>query len=483
MGNANILGAEPYGLRFNFNLPPSVGAGRYDRLGALEEYNGVNGALAWNPEIAAKCTVQNRMRRCVIPDTIADPAKPQNSVAYYLHPTDSTKKADGTAAKLDGTDGQVMVEIPRFFQKAVYSESSPDEMEWWISPSPKAGYTVHPAFFKIIDGKKTEVPFRYMSAYEGVLQLGDQYLDYYDYEGTPNAVHQRIATNERQLRYQAAPKLASVKGRLPVAQGTRAEFREAARNRDGNADDSTWRLTDWSLWSAIQLLFLVEYGTFNSQGALAGDNAGGLSNLTPARWAASVSGGSSAYLPIVPTGGTESLGNGSGNVPLKDIYGEGAGLPIFDGTNDLYWTDVIPCYRGIESPYGHIWQWLDGIVLDFNTVNRLDAYASPGAFLDDTPSAAYRKFIAHGEANNVPDSGYFARIHEAAGLDGFYPRASGGSTITGITDYYYNTSGAGKRVVAVGGLSAYGGRAGVFYVLAYYGSGSRDTYIGGRLCL
>ena len=477
------MGAEPYGLRFNFNQPPTAGAGRYDRLGALEEYNNASGALAWNPEIAAKCTVQNRMRRCVMKDTIADPAKPQNSVVYYLHPTDSTKRADGTAAKLDGTDGQVMVEIPRFFQRAVYSDSSPDTMEWWISPSPKAGYTVHPAFFKIIEGEKTEVPFRYMSAYEGVLQLGDNYLDYYDYEGDPNTVHQRLAENERQLRYQTNPKLASVKGKLPVAQGTRAEFREAARNRDGNTDDSTWRLTDWSLWSAIQLLFLIEYGTFSSQGALAGDNAGGLSNLASGSWAASVSGGSSTYVPIVPTGGTESLGNGSGNVSLKDIYGEGAGLPIFDGANDLYWDDVIPCYRGIESPYGHIWQWLDGIVLDFDTVNRLDAYVSPGAFLDDNPSDAYRKFIAHSEADNVPGSGSFARIHEVAGLDGFYPRASGGSTITGITDYYYNTSGAGKRVVAVGGNSSIGGYAGVFCVYATNGSGSRITNVGGRLCL
>ena len=119
LGNANILGAEPYGLRFNFNQPPTAGAGRYDRLGALEEYNNASGALAWNPEIAAKCTVQNRMRRCVMKDTIADPAKPQNSVGVLPAPYWIPRKGQmGTAAKLDGTDGQVMVEIPEVFPES-----------------------------------------------------------------------------------------------------------------------------------------------------------------------------------------------------------------------------------------------------------------------------------------------------------------------------------------------------------------------------
>ena len=292
-----------------------------------------------------------------------------------------------------------------------------------------------------------------MSAYEGVLQLGDNYLDYYDYEGDPNTVHQRLAENERQLRYQTNPKLASVKGKLPVAQGTRAEFREAARNRDGNTDDSTWRLTDWSLWSAIQLLFLIEYGTFSSQGALAGDNAGGLSNLASGSWAASVSGGSSTYVPIVPTGGTESLGNGSGNVSLKDIYGEGAGLPIFDGANDLYWDDVIPCYRGIESPYGHIWQWLDGIVLDFDTVNRLDAREPFWTIILQT----HRKFSPIAKPIT-----FGQRLQDTRRIG--HPRASGearspGSRITTT-----------RRARASGWLRWAGFDAGVFCV--HYGSGT-----------
>src|SRR4030042_7038784 len=48
--------------------------------------------------------VQSRMKRCVVEDG--------GAVAYYLYPTDSTLKADGsTPSVLDGTDGQGMVGV------------------------------------------------------------------------------------------------------------------------------------------------------------------------------------------------------------------------------------------------------------------------------------------------------------------------------------------------------------------------------------
>ena len=436
-------------------------------------------------EIGGKCTVQRRMRRCVVQDTIIDPLHPQNSVAYYLHPSDSTKKADGSAAKLDGQDGQVMVEIPKFWQKVVYDPSNPDVMEWWISDRALAGYSVHPAFQKIVGGILVEVPYRYIGAYMGVLQDSNgEYQDCYDVDiNAANYPHVRTITTERKLQTQTTPRLGSVKGKLPIGTGSRAEFRAAARRRDSNTDDSTWRLCDWSLWGAVQLMLLVEYASFNSQKALSGNDTGGLSNLASGTWGASVSGGSTTYMPIVSTGGTESLGNGSGNVALTELYGGGDGLPVYTGSEKTYWKDVIPCYRGIESPYGNIWQWLDGIILDFATVSRMDAYVSAGAFVDDTPSAAYRKIIEHGGIDNNPASGYISRIHESARLDGFYGKAVGGGQTIGLSDYYYNTSAAGKRVVAVGGSSFTAGTAGVFFVSANNGSGSRYAVVGGRLCL
>lgn len=51
--------------------------------------------------------IHERMRRCLLND--------DGTVNYYLSLNDSTLKADGTAAVLDGTDGQVMVEIPKCY--------------------------------------------------------------------------------------------------------------------------------------------------------------------------------------------------------------------------------------------------------------------------------------------------------------------------------------------------------------------------------
>ena len=60
-------------------------------------------------EYHATLPLHVKMRRCVQRD--------DRTVAYYLHPMDSTRKEDGSPAKLDGTDGQVMVEIPRHWRR------------------------------------------------------------------------------------------------------------------------------------------------------------------------------------------------------------------------------------------------------------------------------------------------------------------------------------------------------------------------------
>jgi hypothetical protein len=38
-------------------------------------------------------------------------------INYYLNPNDETLKEDGTPAILDGSDGQVMEEIPSYYRK------------------------------------------------------------------------------------------------------------------------------------------------------------------------------------------------------------------------------------------------------------------------------------------------------------------------------------------------------------------------------
>ena len=53
--------------------------------------------------------IQNKIKACLLLEN--------GTVNYYLNPTDWTKKLDGTASNLDGTDGDVMIEFPSYYIK------------------------------------------------------------------------------------------------------------------------------------------------------------------------------------------------------------------------------------------------------------------------------------------------------------------------------------------------------------------------------
>ena len=159
--------------------------------------------------------IQTKMKRCVL--------NADGTVKYYLNASDSTKKADGSTAIIDGTDGNVMVEIPKFWYKY---ENVGGVHKWSISASVQDGYEVHPAFIR----GGVEKSFRYYCAYQGFTLSG---------------------------------KLISGSSRVPTTSKTRATFRtEAAANGTG------WSQIDWNLLTAVQLLYLVEFANFNTQAML-----------------------------------------------------------------------------------------------------------------------------------------------------------------------------------------------------------------------
>lgn len=128
----------------------------------------------------------------------------------------------------DGTKGNVMVEIPKFWTKKV---PTADGYEFWISNGPTAGFTIHPAFYRDRGtGKADEVEKRYIGAFLGS-KVGSKLFSYSNV----------IALNRTDI-------------------GT---FREMAQSHGAG-----WGIEDFHLISAIQLLYLVEYANFNSQAAI-----------------------------------------------------------------------------------------------------------------------------------------------------------------------------------------------------------------------
>jgi len=354
------------------------------------------------------------MKRCIVNDA--------GVVQYYLDPADSTKKADGTASVLTGADGQVMVEIPAFYYKHSYANTI---HHWEISLNPATDFTIHPAFLK--DG--TQTAFRYIGAYEGTLYdiSGSAYTD-----GNVGQVKDFTPTT--------GDKLSSVSGKLPVTNGTRANFRAIAANRGIG-----WRQQDFYISSAIQLLYLIEYASFNSLVAI----GSGITNVTD--WAAY-----NNYYPIAPSGNSNVIGNATGNTA-------GAAAAATEVTKHM-------SYRGIENFYGHLWKWVDGM-----NINNNRAYVSNtrSDFADDTTI----NYTDTG-VNMINADGYQATLLNIS--TGFLPASVGASSSTKITDYYWQST--GWRVGFLGGDAYYGLAAGACCWYLANASAALNSDVGGRLC-
>lgn len=367
--------------------------------------------------------IQSRMRGCLLND--------DGTVNYYLSATDWTKKEDGaTASVLTGADGQVMVQIPKFWYRYGYAGTT---HLCEVSPVPLAGFEPHPAFFK--DG--AWVDNRYIGAYEGVLYdtSGAAYTD-----GSAGQVKDWTATT--------GDKLSSVSGFFAVSNGTRAQFRVIAANRG-----TGWRQQDYDLTAAIQLLILTEYASFYSQSVI----GPGISNV--ADWAAY-----NSYYPIAPSG----LGNAIGNATGTNAAASNAAAATVAATGYLK-------YRGIENFYGHLWKFVDGLNINNNIPYRCNVGAN---FADDTASNYTRMVDCLGAAVTLHNgNGYVATIKKMKW--GFLAASVGADGATKITDYYYQD--AAWRVALFGGGAGHGAADGFCCWYLDGAAASAFSHVAGRL--
>lgn len=237
----------------------------------------------------------------------------------------------------DGTNGQVMVYVPKFWYKTDVSGTGDLEGsiirhgKWSIANQATDGYKLHPAF--IADNGTTERDYFLYGAFEGVGQSSN---------GTYN-------TSYNTTDYM----LGSVGGNIYVpTQGlTRAVARTMATNRGAG-----WYLAGIRQTAAIQILMGVELG-FNSQAAM-GNGVTYVSGGTPR--ATGVTVGNNSTRPV-------------SNSPVS--------------------------YRGIENIWCNCLTWLDGVsfqsrdIYISNTLNCEDGtttgYTALGFSIPNTSSGYY----------------------------------------------------------------------------------------------
>lgn len=315
---------------------------------------------------------------------------PDKTVIGYHHPDDTNKWEDSTPVdwtEYENNGWNCMVQIPKFYYKSELGTVNGNKtFRWYISDTPAPGFKVHPAFIRA----GVEKDYIYFSAFEG------SWISY---------------------------KLRSLPNKSVMNNRTIVQFRT-----DAQANGEGWEQQDFLSTSAIQLLYLLEYGHFDSQ-TMIGQGRVTISSSTTGR----------------------SLSNGN------KTFG-----------NNQYMT-----YRGIENFWGNRWKLMDGI----NIKNNKEAFIADsnfayGKFDGNYVSVGFVMPIADGTINDI---GY----SEVCDF-GFLPiEVNGSGNNLGLYDYY--SPGGFGAAVAFGGGGGDGSRAGAFRLDVYGLDSSSSADRGARL--
>ena len=400
------------------------------------------GAAALHQELP----VQSQMRRCVVDST--------GAVKYYLSATDSTKKADGTAANLTGADGQVMVEIPAHYRKCSLN-SAQGYMDVEISL-----YNFEGAI---------PVPRYLVGAYEASLDRDNNLLS--------SVVNKTAAFRGGNNNADWDGTYRSLLG-LPATNINLNNFRQYGRNRG-----TGWGCYDWNAHLAIYWLFAIEYATLNSQKAFTstltaeGFHQGGLGRgvSTFTKWS-----NYNSSNPIIPCGFTNSLGNNTGVVTftLTPEQAEAFGSEH---------SEIVPSYRGIENPFGHLWKWTDGVLGKGVNGKYQEIYVSRNP--SQYANAINESYVDMGRT--ATGNGFCKAIlasdsshpQEQRVYGDIFDRDNSGSNNTFFCDNHYSSN-VNNSIYGLqfGGSASDGASAGLACMFVGSAPDSKGTSLGSRLC-
>lgn len=386
-----------------------------------------------NPNLHRTLPVHSQMRGCLLND--------DGEVTKYLN------ESDWTSETRDGSQGQVMVEVPEHYVKF---ETEGTKRRVKMSITPVVGYK--------------KISRYYVSAYEATVQRSTSKLSSVvntdaDYRGGSN-------NTEWDGTYR------SLLG-TPATSISRTNFRTYARNRKEGSTE--WNCMTYDIQKDLYWLFVVEYATLNTQkafnsaktseGYAQGGLGDGFTTLDWNKWT-----NFNGNYPVVPCGYTDELGNGTGQKEYS--------MPSeYDATiKKLY----VPRYRGVENPFGHIWQWTDGINVQIEPgdgLSKVFVCDDPSKFNDsnydgyqhvgnEARTEAYVKSVIFGEKGEI------------------IPDVVGGSSSTYFCDYHYTNIPTTEtlRGVRFGGAADAGSYAGFVYASSPYVPSATSAHFGSRLC-
>jgi hypothetical protein len=298
-------------------------------------------------------------------------------------------------------------------------------------------------------------------------------------------------TNNRELPYfdfgkyqasKAATKLQSVSGAYPLMNDTIVNFRTYAQNN--NADGLLgYQQLDIHAIDVLQTLFYVEFATLNSQAIMLGYTNGQYSASHVATVAENGTNRiiiANAYAALFKVGQAISIGTSLGGnqicynrtITSIDVYDASNKAITFDGaTENIALGNIVynsgrksgacdavvatsgvltannglyPCkYRGIENPFGNMWQWVDGLNI---TDRQAWICKNPANYASNVFASPYEQLsYVNASAGGYPT---------AMGYDANYPFAQLPSTVGVDSSHYYSDyyfQGTGQRGARFGG--------------------------------
>ena len=396
-----------------------------------------------NPLYHKYLPIQSQYKGCLVKNGV---------VNYYLDPNDWSMKADGTPSVLDGTDGDVMVHIPKF-----YGKSGSNGNKRWVRIATTK-----------IDSSWVEIPEMFVSAY--------RITTYTDADKTKVASVVNTTANYRgganrsdNDKYLDIDKFRTDLGK-PRTNVSRAVMRANANN--SRQELLCYEYYKWVFyWS-----YVIEYANFNSQkefnseltsdGCHQGGLGFGLTTWNYNNW--------NKYnnnSPITPCGYTNEFGNFSG---VKQIL-----IPqtqIDDSTTVNGKTLYANRWRGFENPFGDIWTNLDGIVLKRDSANqesKVYTTSDSSKFGDDTS-------VMNVAGVEVATDEYIKEF-DLRETGEIIPQLAGGSEYTYKCDYHWcDAQSTDKKTLRVGGNAIHGNQAGLGTFASNLGVGYADSTVGFR---
>ena len=327
-------------------------------------------------------------------------------------------------------NGQAMWYLPAFYYYTNHTPGTDNLYRWYISPTGASTDTVggsavtwklHPAFTR----NSVTKPWIALGTYEG---------------------------------YNNSSKLESKAGVLPTCSQTIATFRTQAQARG-----TGWQQQDYLSLTAVQLLYLIEYGNFNSQSTTLGIGPG----ITIPSETHRVTGVRTGWTGVA-NGGTD-LGNASGrSTAFTTTTADGLVAP---DTGTAGQQSV--SYRGLENMWGNIWHFIDGINIKADNA----PWIADNGFVSDTFTSPYVNTSLTVAGTN---SAVIADITVSATYDyGFTPSATGASATTKLCDGL--SIATGNAILATGYSWVGSALAGLFYFNVSKASSQNANTYGSRL--